>query len=464
MLLGLLGILLLILPSGLFFLLYIVFYYQGKRYLLPETGKSSGGLVSVIMPVRKEPIEIIEDAFRHLSGWRNLNFEVILVSDDPPENLSVLRELVEKWRRRGLSIVFVWRSEPRGFRTGALNTGLQLSNGKYIYVMDVDSRVNESFLLKASSFIEEGEAVAVVARWTGRNRDSRIAEAVSASMKFIVDSLYKGRSALGLPVFPVGTGTVYDARYLKEVLGGWDEERIQDDMEIGARIMRLGGRIAFIDNEPVYVEVPRRFRSLRVQQERWSYGTTDVAIARFRHILYSKQPWYAKLEAYNFLLQYVPEVLGFLGFIFILLGVLLEGYDVMGVYWWLGLPWIILAGLYSYYYLRSLEELGYDRWRGLVNLGRSAAITVALTPTITGAVVRAFLRKRFVYKRTPKGRHEGMLGSFRFPWELVFTVFTLFASLLELFMGYIYSGLWSLTYSIGYMYACFRWFDDIIHR
>ncbi len=461
--LGLLGIILLLVPSSLFFLLYIVFYIHGRRYEVPRTNAGWYGKISVIIPIRKEPLELLDDALKHLSNWKNTRFEAIIVSDDPPENLPGISRIVEKWRGKGLDIVFIWRSEPRGFRTGALNTGLYAASGDYLYVMDVDSRVNESFIRKAASLIHNGRAVAVVARWTGKNWDSRIAEAISASMKFIVDSLYRGRSALKLPVFPVGTGTVYDKRFLRDVLKGWDEDRIQDDMEIGSRIMWLGGKILFIDNEPVYVEVPRRFKSLRIQQERWSYGATDVAIARFRHIIHSKQPWYAKLEAFNFLLQYLPAMLGLIGFITILLSVFFEGVDVFGVYWWIGAPWLVLSGLYSYFYILSLREAGFNAWRSIVNLGRSAAITVSLTPTISAAIFRALLRMRFAYKRTPKGKHEGLLSGYRFPWELVTGLFVLFSSLWMLYFGYMYTGLWGLSYSAGYIYSCIRWFNDIIH-
>ncbi len=463
-LIGLLGMILLLVPSSIFFILYIVFYRFGQRYNRKSIVELHNELVSIIIPIRKEPIEILDDAFKHVSKWSNSNYEFIVVSDDPPDNLENVKKVVHEWRRRGLNIIFVWRSEPRGFRTGALNTGLWLSRGKYIYVMDVDSRVSESFILKAASLIKKEGAVAVVARWTGKNKDSRVAEAISYSMKFIVDALYRGRSSLGLPVFPVGTGTVYDAVYLKSVLGGWDEDRIQDDMEIGCRIMRRGGKILFLDEEPVYVEVPRTYRSFRIQQERWSYGATDVAISRFWDIVRSPQPWYAKLEAFNFLLQYLPAMLGLIGFLLLTIGVFVSGIDFYRVYWWLGVPWLMAAALYVRYYIRSVRESGLDTWRCLVNLGRSSAITVSLTPTITAAILRAFLRRPFVYKRTPKGAHEKILHGYRIPWEFLVGAFIFVVGLYEALSSRVYTGLWSITYSLGYIYSTYRFFSDIIHE
>jgi len=460
---GIIGLLLVFVPSSILLLIHSLFYFKGKKYIIPNPTKTGSGLLSVIIPVRKEPLEILNEAFKTIHEWGRKDVEVILVSDDPPELLVELKQLVELWRNKGLNVFLVWRSEARGFRTGALNTGLWASRGKYVYIMDVDSRINWSFFEKGKGLIEEG-AAAVVARWTGRNRETRVSEAIYSSMKFIVDALYRGRSALGLPVFPVGTGTLYDAKVLKYELHGWDEKRIQDDMEIGSRLMRLGKRVLFLDNEPIYVEVPRCFKSLRVQQERWAYGATDAAIARFWDILKSKQPWYAKIEALNFLLQYFPAVAGLIGFLIIGPISLFYSLDLFYTYWFLGIPWIAIACLYGYSYIKSLTEAGFTKYRVLVNLGRSATISTSLSPVFTMSFFKALLRRPMIYKRTPKGKYEGLISGMRFPWEAIVGLAVLSTGIILVVKGLLYTGLWSLSYSAGYLYATIRWYKDIFYK
>lgn len=460
---GILGLLLVFIPSSILLLIHSLFYFKGRKYIIPSSAKTGPGLLTIIIPVRKEPLEILNNALKTINEWGRRDIEVILVSDDPSELLAELKQFVESWRNKGLNVFLIWRSETRGFRTGALNTGLWASRGKYVYIMDVDSRINWSFFEKAKGLIEEG-AAAVVARWTGRNRETRISEAICSSMKFIVDALYRGRSALGLPVFPVGTGTLYDAKVLKHELHGWDEKRIQDDMEIGSRLMRLGKRVLFLDDEPVYVEVPRRFKSLRVQQERWAYGATDAAIARFCDILRSKQPWYAKIEALTFLLQYFPAVAGFIGFFIIGLASLFCSIDLFYIYWFMGIPWIAMACLYGYSYIRCLTEAGYTWYKALVNLGRSAAISVSLSPIFTISFFKALLRRPMIYKRTPKGKYEGLFTGMRFPWEAVIGFTVLSTGIILIVKGLLYTGLWSLTYSAGYLYTVVRWYKDIFYK
>ncbi len=469
-LIGLVGIILITIPSAIFFLIYVVFYYYGRKYVMNNLGnvKIDNVNVSIIIPIRREPFNLIDDALRHVGMWSIKDqVEVLIVSDDDFNDYLKIKELIRKWRDKGLRVSLIWRSIAKGFRTGALNTGLFASNGKYVYVMDVDSRVNESFIIKAINIMENDEKVAaVVARWSGKNSDTRIAEAVSASMKFVVDALYRGRSALKLPVFPVGTGTLYKSSILKNVLKGWDEERIQDDMEIGCRIMRLGYKIVFLDNEKVHVEVPRRYRSLKIQQERWAFGATDAAIARFKDILKAPLPWYAKLEAYNFLLQYMPLFLVLVGFVLVSYAGLIFDIDPFNKYWYLGVPWILAVILYARYYINSLSELGYNYWKTLVNLGRSAGFTTTLTPILSYALIKAFLRRKIVYKRTPKGLHEEKTqkGKYRVPVEIITGLLVLITSLLLIFRGVIYTGLWSLFYGIGYLYGIIRWGKEMIYK
>ncbi|ADI32203.1 glycosyltransferase [Staphylothermus hellenicus] len=464
---GLIGLLLISIPSTVLLLIYVVFYLYGTRYRLPRIQDTMyNGIVSIIIPVRNEPIELMQEALNDIYSWNiRDNIEVIIISDDPPERLADIEKLVYSWRQRGLNVHLIWRSEPKGYKAGALNTALLASRGKYLYVVDVDSRVSPSFIVKAANIMMKNKNVAaVVARWTGKNRDTRVAEAVFASMKFIVDALYKGRSALNLPVFPVGTGTLFNAEFIRRELGGWDEERIQDDMEIGCRIMARGKEILFLDDEKVYVEVPRRFKSLRVQQERWAYGSADTAIARFKDILKAPLPWYAKLEAFNFLLQYLPAFLIFLGFLIVAPISYFLNYDFFKELWILGVPWLVSAVLYIRYYARSLGECGYSVWRSIVNLGRSSAITALLTPTISYALIKAFLRIKMSFKRTPKGIHEHITNSYRVPVEIIIGVLILLTGIILVIYGIVYTGLWCLFYSAGYLYGIYRWGKDLLFK
>ena len=460
---GFLGILLIVVPSTIILLLQTLFYLKGRRYVDRVKGTNIDGLISIIVPIRKEPVEILDEGLKHIYSWNiRDHVEVIIVSDDDPEDLPSIRKIVEKWKDKGLNIHFIWRSIPRGFRTGALNVGLYASKGKYVYIMDVDSRVPESYYMKAIEMIKNGYK-AVVGRWRGLNKDTRLAEAISVSMDYIVDSIYRGRASLNLPVMPVGTGTLYLRNYLLNELGGWDENRIQDDMEIGTRILRKGGKIGFIDSTSISVEVPRRLKSFRIQQERWAYGATDVVIARFWDIILSDQPLYSKLETILFLLQYLPVLTTFIGALLVIVS-LFFGFDAFHRYWFIGLPWIIAMILYGGSYIDSQIRRGKPIYKALVNLGRVTAATTTISITISKAMIKAFLRRPFIYKRTPKGKHETMFSSLRFPTEILFLTLLTVSAIYGLLNGTPYTGGWILFYSLAYYYSIIRWGKDLLFK
>jgi len=462
-------VLLIYVPSAVLLLTYTVMYYVGRKHR--EEGRAKRAFndrITVAIPVRNEPIEYIDEALASISSWsiRDL-IEVVIVSDDIYEAYQEIERVAKKWRDQGVTVYVIWRREPRGYKAGALNTALWFSPSRYFYVMDVDSRVAEDFIVEACSLMEENPGIAaVVSRWRGRNRETRVAEAVSSSMEFMVEALYRGRRALNLPVFPLGTGTVYRTSVLREELGGWDENRLLDDLEIGCRIMRLGRGIAYMDRHWVYVEVPRRLSSLRIQQERWVYGAVDVAIARLRDILSSSQPWYAKLEALIYLLQYLPAIAVFIGFLLLTLITTIKPYDVLFNYWYIGVAWIAVAALYALSFIDSLREKGYSTWKALVNLGRASAITVVLSPVFAKAFLKASLRLRAAFKRTPKGRYEARASNakLRFPVEALIGIYALVYSIHLITNRILFCGGWFLTYSLGYIYSLIRWWRDIVYR
>ncbi|WFO76194.1 glycosyltransferase [Desulfurococcaceae archaeon MEX13E-LK6-19] len=461
-------------PSMFILLLQGLFYICGKK--CPKKSfnvtsedilrdeHSNRPIVSIIIPVRKEPLEYIDDALNNLSEWSIRDkIEIIIVSDDTKDYALQIQNLVNKWRQKGLNIIFLWRSEPRGFRTGALNTGLWASIGETVYIMDVDSRINESFIIKGVKLIRT-KAMAVVGRWSAKNKDTRLSEALAHTMDYIVDSIYRGRSCLKLPVFPVGTGTIYDADKLKKIYNGWDEERIQDDMELGARIMYRGDKIIYLDEEEVLVEVPRRFKSFRIQQERWAYGAMDVVISRFKHIIFSKQRFYARIEAFLFLLQYLPLLLALIGIPLAVFVSIAYKIDPFAYAWIINVLWSITAALYIKNYAESAAETGASFYKALVSLGRISAATIALTPAVSKGMILAILRKKYTYKRTPKGVHEHLLGTLRFPTELVLGIIFIITSFYLLYIGILLTGLWLLAYSLGYLYTFMRWPHDIIFK
>ena len=459
---SIIAVALVVIPSALTMVLQSTYYFKGRRLTQRAQRGDIDGEISVVIPVRKEPLELLEACISRINSWSIRDkVEVIIVSDDDEAFLENLRRIADKWRANGLKVQYAWRSEARGYRTGALNVGLYLSKGKYVYVMDVDSVVSEDFFHKSVNMLSGGRAWCIVGRWRVINEDSRLSQAISYSMNYVVDSIYRGRSSLNLLIMPTGTGTLFKREILIDALKGWDEERVQDDMDIGVRVHWMGGSVEYIDEESIGVLAPSMFKSFRVQQGRWAYGATDVLLSRLKLIMGCRKSFLKKFELALFLLQYLPLALTLVGAMALALTSIAYGVDPLKSYWQLGIAWLFTAVVYVAGFIDSNVRRGGSALSSIVNLGRISAVTIAVSPEVFLGVLKALLRLKMRYRRTPKGAFEARSEHLRTPIELLFLVTFMSMGVLLVARNALFTGGWLLLYSTGYLYAAIRWPKDL---
>lgn len=419
-------------------------------------------VISFILPVKREPFDYIVNAAKYIHSLFLGNYEIIIVSDDPPDFKDKLMHIVQELREQGINAWLLWRSTPRGFRTGALNDGLNASIGDYVYVIDVDTRPEKSLIERAICNLESDQRiVGVVGRWEPLNQDTRVSQALGLGLRFLARVLYKARSICGFFTFPLGTGTVYRASTLKNTLHGWDERRIQDDMEIGARILGEGLYVQYLDDSAVYVENPGTYRSFRIQQSRWAYGALDTAISRFKEIIGSPVSIVVRLEALNYLLQYIPQALVFIGCL-ILGFVSMAGINEPNYALYMFVFWLLTMYLYGLFMYKTAYQ-GKSIWGFMVLSGRLTALSTAIAPYVAFSTLKAIIRMKEVYKRTPKGIYQKTTRGFRTPWELIFGLFFFASSINSAINGMVVISTWLLMNSICYFYVVYRFPREVFY-
>ncbi len=419
--------------------------------------------ISIILPIRKEPLEYVERALEYIGSLGLLDYEVIIVSDDEEADKERLLELVKEARRRGINVWFIWRSVPTGMRSGALNVGLFASRGRYVYVYDVDTAPDKRLFECGIEVLENcDECVGAVGRWEPLKAESRVSSALALGLRFFVEVLYNARSKLNLHIYPLGTGTLYKSDILKNVFGGWDLKRIQDDAELGARALVRGLKFTYLQDCLVRVENPSTYRSFRIQQARWAYGATDAAISRLRAVLSSKAPMVIRLEALLYMLQYLPQALSFTGALLLAVAQLVSPRGILESMFAVFTTWVVLTVVYST--LMYVKAWQGNLWSFAVLLGRLSAITASASPYITVNVLKALLRAGETYKRTPKGSFELITTSRRIPWELLFGLFFTASGAASIVGGYVLTGAFLFTYAAAFLYTTVRFSRDVFYK
>jgi len=451
----------LLLPPVMMGLVHAILYFQGRRKRGEYQGSNAVGedgvlsRVTVVVPVKDEPESLVFGMINYmarLGGELRGDYEVIFVCDDPLERAMPVKENAERLAKDlGLKVRFMIRTEGRKGRAAALNWVVRNFAKDVVVILDVDTRPQPGYLTSLVKCVQKGNA-ACVGRWDGYwITPTKLACAVGFSMKYLVDTLYRGRSSKGFFVFPLGSGTAFDKKALLNV-GLWDEGIVQDDMHMGTKLMWKGYKVGFVDNVLLKVLVPSRYEALKLQQARWSYGAMETLKNGWKRILHSPYPVLKRVEAALFLMQYVPHALLALSGIVIPVLALLLRQDVMllGVVPTVSL--LALIGLYGYSFYSSLREAGLSRSMTIRTMGASSSFTISLSPVVLAYTLVGLLRNRYSYRVTPKGESESTLVS-RCLEEKVFLAYVVGMMILNIILGNYATGLWLLMFAAPLIYT-----------
>ena len=219
--------------------------------------------VSVIIPTRNEPPHVL----RRLSNFiknttnklRNVEFIIVDDSDRPNHDILGLKKTAK----------VIHRDKPRGFKPGALNDALKVSNGEIVVIVDSDTGFSAEFLENVCGCIESGYALAQ-SKTFPESVEGLVAAAYASYVCFRNDFLLKGTAALGLP-FIAGYGYGLSRKAILAV-GGWSEKTLAEDIDLFVTLVSKGERGVIIE-ENVSELPPATFSDLRKQQQRWIVGS-----------------------------------------------------------------------------------------------------------------------------------------------------------------------------------------------
>ncbi|MFP3205177.1 MAG: glycosyltransferase family 2 protein [Metallosphaera yellowstonensis] len=431
-----------------FLLIYQYIFFRAGVSLKEDLQLSVGELpkVSIIVPTKGERIENIQGLLDNINEveWDKSKLEVIIVSDD---SSSYYEEMLNHLKvPRDLKVKILRREKPIGYKSGALREGFEYSDGDLILTLDVDARLQKDSLLKAFRHMLKFGCDAVTMNWVGYtgNRYSTLAKALMVSTIIADISLLKGRDSKKMRIFPVGCGTMFKRTAIEEV-GPWDPSMIQDDLEIGARLIHKGKRIC-ASSSSVFVEVPDNLVSFYIQQTRWAMGSIEVLVHRRKEIFSKNLSLREKLDIIVFLLQYVPIALTFLAAL-VLVPLALFGVDVLRTP--LLVLWFGALGIYGFNFIKTAKKTGLNLLESMRALGKISSYTVAISPFILLGLISG-LRKERKYIVTPKGKK--VTTRIQYPIS-AFGVLFLMTSIIYLLHASWVTGLWLLYYSIGYVFT-----------
>ena len=235
--------------------------------------------VTVQLPVYNE-IHVVErliDACARLD-YPSARLQIQVLDDSTDGTTSIAENRAAFWRRRGVNVHLLHRSQRQGYKAGALREGLSKATGEFIAVFDADFSPQPDFLMRTlPAFLEDSEMETgfVQTRWTHLNADYSAltkAQALALDGHFVVEQA--ARHSVGLPFGFNGSAGIWRRACIEDPsVGGWQDDTLCEDLDLSYRAQLAGWRGVYLNGVEAPAELPPQMLAFKRQQFRWAKGS-----------------------------------------------------------------------------------------------------------------------------------------------------------------------------------------------
>jgi len=250
--------------------------------------------VSVVVPAYNEE-KNIENTIKSLlnSDYPKNKLEIIVVNDGSTDNT---KRIAEKYVKREAIKLINQKNMGKG---AALNNALKAARGKLFGVLDADTIVEKDTITKLVGFFTSNKIGAVMSGIKPL-RAKNLLEKFQEIEYFLSILIRKLMDKLETNYVTPGALSIYRKDVITK-LGGFDENNITEDLEIGLRLRVNGYKIKTSVTAFTYTIIPNTLKSLFKQRMRWDCGLL-INLRKYPYIIFNPK--------YNYLGMYqIPTVL-----------------------------------------------------------------------------------------------------------------------------------------------------------
>ncbi|HYG68658.1 MAG TPA: cellulose synthase family protein [Anaeromyxobacteraceae bacterium] len=380
-------------------------YYRHKYRLPTPKGRfETLPRVTIQLPIFNEMYvtERLIDAVCRIDYPRD-RLEVQVLDDSTDETQGIARARVERWKAEGVDVVYVHRTNRKGFKAGALEYGLPLAKGEFIAVFDADFIPPADYLHRLIHHFTDPKVGMVQARWGHLNRTCSAlthAQSIFLDGHFVIEHNARNRSGRFFNFN--GTAGIWRREAIVDA-GGWQHDTITEDLDLSYRAQMKGWQFVFRPDVVTPAELPADMNAFKAQQHRWAKGSIQVALKLWPMIRKANLPKQIRREAFFHLTANLAWVFMIpLAILLPITVVVRVSHGFMEVLL-LDIPFFALAtwSVMSFY-VASQKEQGYGFWDRVKYLPFVMALGIGLSVNNARAVVEALMGYETGFVRTPK--------------------------------------------------------------
>jgi cellulose synthase/poly-beta-1,6-N-acetylglucosamine synthase-like glycosyltransferase len=237
-------------------------------------------------------------------------FEIQVLDDSTDETRSYIDTAAAEQTRRGVRISVIRRDNREGYKAGALQNGLLLTEAEFVAIFDADFVPPADFLRKAMPFFHNRPKLGLVqGRWTHLNRSASLitrGQAIGIDGHFMIEQAARCWNNLFMNFN--GTAGVF-RRTAIEDSGGWQHDTLTEDMDLSYRMQLRGWETEFVPDLEVPAEIPEDINAFKNQQFRWAKGSIQTALKLIPQLNRTKMSLFKRYQALLHLTHYTVHPL-----------------------------------------------------------------------------------------------------------------------------------------------------------
>lgn len=300
--------------------------------------------VTVLVPARNEPLDVLELTFISIMGLDYNNRRVIFLDGSDNEFAEKNKLLAEKY-----GISYFKPDVKTKSKAQTVNLYLPNVDTKYFSIFDADQNPMPDFLLETVALAEYSKNIAFVQTpqlYSDLNV-SRIARSATLQQSVFYETVCESKSTVNA-MFCCGTNFLMRTEVLKGV-GGFDEDSVTEDFASSVKIHSLGYKSVYYNHARVFGMAPKDLNGYFTQQFRWAAGSTGVLRELFLMAINGK----LNLSRAQLWEYFLSATYYFTGWSFFILMICPIFYLLFEVPSYFSNPYLYLATFVPYYFMTT---------------------------------------------------------------------------------------------------------------
>lgn len=371
---------------------------------VPAAIPEHGARVSIHVPCYNEPPDMMIETLNALARLDYGDFEVIVLDNNTPDE-ATWKPVAAYCETLGPRFRFYHYAPIAGFKAGALNIALALTDpeAKYIAVIDSDYIVEPNWLRRTLPLFASDQVALV----QGPQDYSDYGESAFKAMAY---EEYRGFFRIGMverneydAIIQHGTMTIVRKTALQEV-GGWATWCITEDTELGLKLFEAGYGATYIAESMGRGLIPDTLKAFQSQRYRWAYGAMQI-LKHHAGAMFRGKSKLSLGQRYQFVSGWLPWISDSLGLMVTLMALVWSA-AMWGAprYVYVPMPVFSLAAIAMFVVKTGKTLLLYPSkvGSGVKGAFMASVAGLALTHTVAKAVIFGLFTHGQAFLRTPK--------------------------------------------------------------